>query len=200
MRKAVKTPSDASDKPVYSHPIPDREFIMGLLEKSDKSLDREQLAKMMNLNLDEEREGLRRRLRAMERDGQVAYHHRQGFTLIRPDQLISGRVIGHPDGFGFLVTDEPGDDLFLSDREMLTLFDGDRVEVRVSGIDRRGRREAALVRVLERNTKQLVGLIQVEDHAYFLQPENRRIAHEIDIDRDELNGAQPGQYVSVENR
>ncbi len=196
MRKAV-TSSDTSEKPSYSHPIPDREFIMNLLGESDKALNREQLARIMKLTLDEEKEGLRRRLRAMERDGQVAYHHRQGYTLINEDDLISGRVIGHPDGFGFLATDEPGDDLFLSDSQMLTLFDGDRVQVRVSGVDRRGRREGALVKVLERGTTELVGLIQVEDNAYFLQPENRRIAHEIDIDRDELNGAQPGQYVSV---
>ncbi|WP_051560078.1 ribonuclease R [Marinobacterium jannaschii] len=198
MRKAAVPSSDASDKPTYSHPIPDREFIMGLLGDSAEPLNREQLARMMKLNLDEEKEGLRRRLRAMERDGQIAYQHRQGFTLIREDELISGRVIGHPDGFGFLATDEAGDDLFLSDNQMLTLFDGDRVQVRVSGVDRRGRREAALVKVLERNTAQLVGLLQEEDNAFFLQPENRRIAHEIDIDRDELNGAKPGQYVAVE--
>ncbi|WOX04622.1 ribonuclease R [Microbulbifer pacificus] len=192
---AVFNPLD-SEK--YSTPIPAREFIMSLLEKNKKVLDREQLAKVLHLNGDEQKEALRRRLRAMERDGQIVFDRHEGYSLVKANDLVSGRIIGHPDGFGFLTADDSSEDLFLSDNEMLTVFDGDRVQARISGLDRRGRKVGVVVKVLERNTTHLVGRLQFEDDHYFLKPENSRIAHEIDLDRDQLMGAQPGQYVFVE--
>jgi len=199
MKKTPITAITAEDIEKYSNPIPNREFIMNLLAESNRKLNREQLAKALQLSGSEQKEALRRRLRAMERDGQLAYDHRQGYSLIKAEDLISGRVIGHPDGFGFLARDDKdGDDLFLHNRQMVKVFDGDRVQVRVSGVDHRGRQEGAIVKVLEHNTTQLVGRLQEEDGQFFLLPENNRIAHEIDIDQDDLNGAQSGQYISVE--
>lgn len=192
---AAFNPLDAEK---YSHPIPAREFIMSLLEKSKKELDREQLANVLHLSGDEQKEALRRRLRAMERDGQILFDRRKGYSLVKPEDLVSGRVIGHPDGFGFLSSDASEEDLFLSDNEMLTVFDGDRVQARISGVDRRGRKTGVIVNVLERNTTHVVGRLQFDDDHYYLKPENSRIAHEIDLDRDQLQGAKPGQYVFVE--
>lgn len=189
----------SSDQEKYSHPIPDREFIMNLLGKQKLPLNRQELADKMELFLDEEQEALRRRLRAMERDGQVVFNPRRGYSLLREEELISGTVIGHPDGFGFLSNDAGGDDLFLFNTQMESVFDGDRVQVRISGVDRRGRKEGKIVKVLEHNTTELVGrLAKDEDGVFFLEPENRRITNEIDIDEDDLAGAELGQYISVE--
>ena len=192
---AAFNPLDAEK---YSNPIPAREYIMSLLENNKKKLNREQLAKVLHLSGAEQKEALRRRLRAMERDGQILFDHGKGYSLVKPEDLVSGRVIGHPDGFGFLTSDDSDEDLFLSDNEMLSVFDGDRVQARISGTDRRGRKTGVIVNVLERNTTHLVGRLQFEEDHYFLKPENSRITHEIDLDRDELMGAQPGQYVFVE--
>ena len=64
---------------------------------------------------------------------------------------ITGTVSGHRDGFGFVARDDgEGDDVYLSAREMRSLFDGDRVAVAIKGLDRRGRAEGRLVEVLER--------------------------------------------------
>ena len=64
--------------------------------------------------------------------------------------LIKGRVQGHPDGFGFLIPDDGSPDVFLSAKEMHKVLHGDHVMVRETGVDRRGRREGAIVEVLER--------------------------------------------------
>lgn len=193
-----KAAINASDFEKYSNPIPGREYIMGLLEEPGKTLNREQLANTLKLSGSDEKEALRRRLRAMERDGQLAFDPRKGYSLLRSEDLIEGRVIGHPDGFGFLAQDGAGDDLFLHDSQMLKVFNGDRVQVRVSGVDRRGRQEGRIIKVLEQNTTQVVGRLRFEDGDYFLQPENSRIRNEIDIADDQLKGAQAGQYVTVE--
>jgi ribonuclease R len=181
----------------YSHPIPNRNYILGLLKDHATPLNKKQLASLMELSGSAENEALRRRLRAMERDGQIAYDHRSGYSLLRDEDLVLGRVIGHRDGFGFLAPDEGGDDLLLNKREMLKLFDGDRVLVRIRGTDRRGRKEALLVKVIEHNTSQVVGQLRFDKGDYYIKPESSRIAHEIDIDKHQLKGAKEGQYVVV---
>lgn len=183
------------DTHTYSHPIPNRDFILNLIKKCGKALNREQIAAQLKLFDDAELEGLRRRLRAMERDGQVTYDRRYGYSVQKNDDLISGRVIGHRDGFGFLARDGAGDDLLLSERDMLTLFDGDRVQVRCTGVDRRGREKACLVAVIERHTTKVVGQLKRDQDDYYIVPENRRIPHEIDLDNKQLMGAKDGQYV-----
>ena len=53
----------------YTNPIPSREFILEHLTKREKPASREELAIELNIEGEEQNEALRRRLRAMERDG-----------------------------------------------------------------------------------------------------------------------------------
>ena len=73
-----------------------------------------------------------------------------------------------------------------------------RAVVRVAGIDRRGRREGALVEVLERNTKQLVGRFYLERGIGFLVPHNKRVGQDIVVPPEYQSGAANGQMVVVE--
>ncbi|OQW93307.1 MAG: ribonuclease R, partial [Beggiatoa sp. IS2] len=141
----------------YENPIPSREFIMQQLTDVGKPLTLEKIAEVLHLTDKVLIEALRRRLKAMERDGQLIRNRRKEYGLAKKMDLVSGRVIAHRDGFGFLVPDDGGDDLYLSEREMRSLLHGDRALANIVGIDHRGRREGALVEVLERNTHEVVG-------------------------------------------
>ncbi|WP_031432184.1 ribonuclease R [Methylomarinum vadi] len=182
----------------YENPIPSRELILQLLKQEGKPLRRKQIADKFGLHTDERLEALRRRLRAMERDGQLVFNRRQKYCVVNNQDLIAGRVLGHPDGFGFLQPDDGSDDLFLSPREMRSLMPNDRIVGRVSGIDRRGRREGALVDVLERNTHQVVGRLFKEQGVAFVVPDNNKICQEILVPKEEVNGAKKGQIVVAE--
>jgi len=193
------TATNASTFQQHSHPIQSRDFILALLKKSNNKLNRDQLGKALKLSGKEQKEGLRRRLRAMERDGQVIYEHRQGYSPINPEDLILGHVIGHKDGFGFLRShncdNNTGDDIFLHHTQMRQVFDGDQVQARITGTDNKGRKEAAIVKVLEHNTTQVVGKLKYENNRYTLQAENTRIANQIIVEPKHLNGSVEGQYV-----
>ena len=182
----------------YDNPIPSRELILQLLEQAGKPLRRQQIAVRFGLESADALEALRRRLRAMERDGQLVFNHRQKYALGHGENLISGRVLGHPDGFGFLKPDDGSDDLFLSPRDMKPLMHNDRVSVRVTGIDRKGRREAAVVEILERNTHQIVGRFFSEGRVAYVVPDSKKIPHEVLIAKEETLGAKQGQIVVVE--
>ncbi|MFW5443209.1 MAG: ribonuclease R [Methylococcaceae bacterium] len=182
----------------YENPIPSRELILQLIEEIAKPLRRQQIAQKFGLESSENLEALRRRLRAMERDGQLLFNRRQKYCLVNSKDLIAGRVLGHADGFGFVKPDDGSADLFLSPREMKSLMHNDRAVVRVAGLDRKGRREGALVEILERNTRQVVGRLIQERGLFFVVPDNNKITQDVSIPKDEVGKARKGQIVVAE--
>lgn len=106
--------------------------------------------------------------------------------------------MGHADGFGFLIPDDGSADLFVLPREMRALMHNDRVVVQIAGVDRRGKREVAVVRVLERNTHQIVGRLFKEQGCTFVVADNKKIVHNILIPKEALLGAKKGQMVVAE--
>ncbi len=182
----------------YESPIPSRELILELLVQIGKPLGRKQIAEQFGLESVENKEALRRRLRAMERDGQLLFNRRQKYCRVNNQDLIAGRVLGHHDGFGFLKPDDGSTDLFLSAREMNALMHNDRVLVHVSSKDKKGRREAAVVQVLERNTQQIVGHFLKEKGFYFVSADNKKICQDILIPKEGRGKAKKGEMVVVE--
>ncbi|MBI3525054.1 MAG: ribonuclease R [Betaproteobacteria bacterium] len=166
------------EQAAYEHPLPSREYILQILAQGGVPLEFAQICAQLEV-LPEELETFQRRLGAMAREGQLM-QNRAGAWLI-PDKadLISGRVEGHPDGFGFLVPDESGTDLFLGPKEMEKVLHGDRAIARVIGIDRRGRPEGKIVEVLERGNARVVGRVFSEHGVWFVVAENRRISQDI---------------------
>lgn len=182
----------------YDNPIPSREFILQQLEQVGKPLQFDEIAGILDLTLEDQLEGLRRRLAAMARDGQLLCNRRGGYFPVNREDLVAGRVLAHPDGFGFLQPDKGGKDLFLSPKQMRALFHHDRVLARLAGVDQRGRREAAVVEILQRSTHKLVGRVQIEAGVGFVLPDNKRIQHDILVAEENLHGACHGQMVTVE--
>ncbi len=181
----------------YEHPIASREFILELLAERDRPMTYRQLTKALDLTDSNQKEALRRRLLAMVRDGQLLQNRRGTFGLVDKMELIKGHVIGHKDGFGFVVPEDGGDDLFLNGRQMRTVFPDDEVLVRVASIDNRGRREGIIVEILARHTTELVGRFICESGACFVEPSNQRINQDILIPHGAEHSARHGQMVVV---
>jgi ribonuclease R len=134
----------------------------------------------------------------MARDGQLLVNRANEYCLLDRLPVLVGTVTGHRDGFGFLVPDEDGDDLFLPYREMRMLFHGDRAAARVTGRDERGRPEGAIVDVLERRTRQVAGRFTLEGGVGFVTPDNRRISQRVVVPREAAGPARHGDLAVVE--
>ncbi|KTG17198.1 MULTISPECIES: ribonuclease R [unclassified Guyparkeria] len=194
----LEDPNAPREAEKYDNPVASREFLLDLLAKQDGPITLNKLISELGYDGDEERiEGLRRRLRAMERDGQAIRNRRGGYVPVTKAELVRGRVIGHRDGFGFLVPDEGGNDVFLSPRIMRALLHGDRAVVQVVGEDRRGRPEGALVEVIERANAEVVGRLVIEAGVAFVIPDNTRMTQDVLIPMEALGGAKDGQIVRV---
>lgn len=197
-RRSIDDPHFDREAQKYEQPIPSREYIMEQLSARGTPASFAQIAEELKLSSEQDLEALRRRLRAMERDAQLIVNRQGDYGLTQKMDLIAGRVVGHSDGFGFLVPDEGGDDLFLSPKQMRSLLHGDRALVSVIGIDRRGRREGALVEVLERANLRVVGRFHMEHGLSFVIPSNSRINQDIAVPPEHRGGATIGQIVEVE--
>jgi ribonuclease R len=101
----------------------------------------------------------------------------------RDPNLVSGRIVAHRDGYGFLVADEPmpgvEGDLFIGRDALDDAMHGDRVLARITRRRPDGRAEGRIVRILERAHPSIVGLFRYGPHGNVVLPYDTRILHEI---------------------
>ncbi|OQW80982.1 MAG: ribonuclease R, partial [Proteobacteria bacterium ST_bin16] len=168
-----------------------------ILQQQGIPLAEQVLQKLLDITK-KEQELFNRRLTAMMREGQIFRNRKGDLCVMEKLDLIKGRVQGHADGFGFLIPDDASPDLYLSAKEMNKALHGDRVVVREIGLDRRGRREAAIVEVLEHTNTQLVGRLYIDHGILYVVAENKRISQDILIAKEHSLKAKAGQIVIVE--
>jgi len=181
----------------YESPVASREFILETLTQQGVPVPEHELERLLRI-APAERDAFTRRIAAMERDGEIMRNRRNAICVVAKLDLVRGRVQGHPDGFGFLVRDDLGPDLFLGPKEMREVLHGDRAVARISGVDRRGRPEGKIVEVLERAQQRLVGRLRQEHGILTVSAEDKRISHDFLVPLDGVGGATPGQVVTVE--
>ena len=199
MARRRKAQDKQHQRKPYKHPIPSPNELIDFLEQAGKPVKAEAILAAYGLKGQRMRSLLVDRLYEMVRAGKILENRRGEFCLTAKLDLVTGTVSGHRDGFGFVVRDdgEP-DDVYLSAREMRSLFDGDRVAIRISGKDRRGRSEGELVDILERGTQRVAGRFIRERGIGILIPDNPKIAHRVLVPKDDWGGAKPGQVVVAE--
>ena len=193
----LSDPNLERERARYDKPLPSREWLLTVLEREGVPVPQEALQRMLDIEPDEQ-DAFERRLNAMEREGQIMRNRRGAICILNKLDLIPGRVQGHPDGFGFLIPDAGGPDLFLSPWEMSKVLHGDRAVAREAGVDRRGRREGAIVEVIERAQQRVVGRLHEEHGIALVVPEDKRINHDILLPSEALGGAKVGQVVVIE--
>ncbi|MYN07803.1 ribonuclease R [Pseudoduganella aquatica] len=179
-----------------THIIPSREEILGIFRSAKAALDLRALALTLDVKA-ESHAVLTRRLNAMERDGQIVSDHKGFYALADHSGFVAGRVQSHRDGFGFVIPDEPGQDLYLSEREMQKVLNGDKVLAKMVGLDRRGRPEGTIVEVVQRANTHIIGRLLKENGVWLVAPEDKRIAQDIVVEGP-VGKAKVDQIVSIE--
>ena len=182
----------------YERPIPSREAILALLEERGELLTEARIAEALELHDEYGIVALSKRLTAMVRDGQLLLGRRGGYAPARKLDLIPGVVLANAEGYGFLRPEEGGEDLYLSPYQMRSVMHGDRVLASVVGIDRRGRKQGAIVEVLQRRSPRLVGRVVIDNGVTLVVPDDRRLHQDVMIVPGQEQGARSGQIVVAE--
>jgi ribonuclease R len=166
-----------------------------LLKQAGHPVSRRRLSDMLGLDKAESDARLKPVLNDLIAAGEVVRNRRAAYGLAADMDLVRGRISAHADGFGFVMPDAGGDDLYLSPRQMRQVFHGDTVLAAVTGVDRRGRKEGGIVEVVERAHRQVVGRLMIESGVAQVVPDDPRLTQDILIPLDRTGDARPGQIV-----
>lgn len=135
-------------------------------------------------------------------EGRVMKNKKNRYAVSAHYGCVTGTFLATERAFAFVApdTDEDGakpDDLFIPPGANGGAWHGDRVLVKMSERKNgRGRREGAVIRILQRADRELTGALVQRGNAYFVQPTSKKYP-EIAIDRHHLGDAQPGDRVAV---
>lgn len=137
-------------------------------------------------------------LEQLEGEGHIRRIKGNQFGLRPKSAQHEGRLMVHPQGYGFVRVEGIAEDFFVRSRRMGTALDGDLVRIglaaRKPGDERR---EAEVLEVLERGRKTAVGTFEHSGSFATVTPDDRRLTHDIFVDLDTVGEARDGDKVQV---
>lgn len=140
----------------------------------------------------------RQMLKSMAEEGQISRHKGNQYGQYVKPIFATGKLLVKPQGYGFLVREDGGEDIFISQKNMGSALHGDRVEAQVWAHQAGKLPEGKVRNILDRGRERLVGIF-MEAHAYnYLIPDDFKINRDIYLDPENSLTAKPGQKVVAE--
>ncbi len=152
----------------YDNPIPSRILIQKTIEQLQAPQSHADLVEHFEIQDQKSIDALNHRLIAMVRDGQLV---KDGFKfqLVADLPTYEATVYINTKGMGIAQIDGQ-DNLYLPERELRLVFNGDRVRVRQTSTDRKGKAWGFITEVIQRRVKQIIGQLKMYEGEYFIQP------------------------------
>ncbi|MDO4536162.1 MAG: ribonuclease R [Clostridium perfringens] len=177
-----------------------KEVILNFMkEEAYRPMEIPEIAKIFNINKNEYK-SFKKAVKTMEKEGLVSRDESDKVGLSERMGFITGKIEIHDRGFGFLIPDAEGvKDLFIGKNNLMGAMNGDRVVAKIIKQGENGKRtEGAIINIVERVNKNVVGIYEDNKSFGFVLPEDKRIQNDIFIPKKERNGAKKGQIVMVE--
>ena len=169
-----------------------------LRAKTNRPMKFSELMHLLSVPENQRRE-FRAQLKEMAKEGSVVKLRGGRYGLPDEMNLIPGVLSGHPDGYGFVITEDDSEDIYIGRQKLGGAMHNDHVLVRVESSKQRfGRQEGRIVRILERRTTTLVGLFEALRRDGWVIPSEHKYFQDVFVPGKEKKGAKPGQLVSVE--
>lgn len=127
--------------------------------------------------------------------GELVRIRGNGYTLPGDGNIVTGRLSTHPEGYGFVIPDDGGEDIYIPARYLQANMHGDLVEARVEILKRSGKKEGRITRTLERGVKRVVGRYHLEKGVGVVVPNELRITRQVIIPPKAAGDARDGQVV-----
>lgn len=174
-----------------------RERTLELLESQQhRSFKAKELARQLKIP-PRDYAAFRSMLQTMAQQGQIIKQKRNRYCAPQPSSIATGKLSVKSQGYGFLLTPEGEEDVFIGMKHMGTAFDGDTVKVQLFARTEKRRPEGRVIEIVDRGRDYIVGTLRQGRHYYFLVPDDMKITRDIYIHDEDLNGAEPGMKVAV---
>lgn len=187
MTKNWADPEAKAEAQRYDNPIPSRTLILTTLEQLKAAQSHAELVDHFNIPDQKSIDALNHRLSAMVRDGQLM---KDGFKYQPATDLPSHEATVYINSKGLGTANIAGqDDVLLPERELRLVFNGDRVKVRQTSVDRKGKAWGFITEVVQRRVKQIIGKVAEHEGEYFIQPGNPNQHQPITLEKELIEHA-----------
>ncbi|MEJ5172349.1 MAG: ribonuclease R [Hydrogenothermaceae bacterium] len=173
------------------------EKVLEFIRKRKQNVFFNTILKGLKLEKNQKKE-LKKLLKKLQKKGVIKFYKGK-YTISKEkeeEKYIKGKVEAHESGFGFLIREDGEPDLFIPPPEMDYLFDGDIVLAQEKLY--RGKKEAKIVKVVERKLKTAVGKLKKEKDRYFVHLLDFVIPHKIYVNKKDAKKYEMEEYVVVE--
>ena len=119
------------------------------------------------------------------------------YTLNMPSQVMTGIFRRKANGKNTFEPEEGGEPILVAERNSLHAMDGDTVQVTLLARRKHHVREAAVTEILKRSDKTFVGTLQVQKSYAYLLTEDRTLANDIFIPKENLKKGKTGDKAVV---
>jgi ribonuclease R len=173
--------------------------ILGVFFSSPhKKLNYKQLAGLLNIKDSKGRKDIIKSLQELSNIGSLKEVELGKYQLKSKTGHITGKVDMTKHGYGFIISDDFSDDVFVSLKNLNTALHGDEVKVVLFARKKIDRFEGEVIEVTKRDKTQFVGTIQINKGISFLIPDSHKMVFDIFVSSDKLKGAKDGEKVIVE--
>ncbi len=178
--------------------LTDARILTLLKKKIRRPMKISELSKHLGVTDAEHRE-FRNRIKEMSIQGTLVKIRGGRYGLPDEMNLITGKLHGHPNGFGFVIPDKHHDtnDVFIHRKSMNEAMHQDHVLVRVESEKEPGRPEGRVIRILQRNTVNIVGVYETFGRDGWVIPTETKYFHDVFIPGKNRKDAKNGQIVDV---
>ncbi len=180
----------------YETPVPSREFILSVLTEMGIPVKRRVLLKHFELEDPELQEGLRRRLKAMVRDGQL-FKSPEGLIPITHIDAVTGVLVIEKEGQGYIRTHE-GQTILLAAPALRGFYDGDEVEGQITQLDKEGYSRGRITKLITGVKPLVIGRLLKSSSIYEVLPFDRKFSQHITIPKEHKGEAKDGDIVQIE--
>jgi len=176
-------------------PMISKELLITFFHKTRSPLGFRDISDLLGLSPSERRK-MKRFLRELTDEGKIIRTKKNLYGSAEEMSLVTGYFEAHKDGYGFVISEKPGErDIFVPARAAMGAMDDDRV---VARIENKHRREGSIVRILERTRTRIVGTFEISRSGFFVKPKNRSVTFDLFIPSKETGKARDGDSVSAE--
>ena len=157
-----------------------------------RSFNYRQLAKRLNIKGDYEKKLVSEVLKELSGQGKIKEIYQGKFVVKASRGYITGTVDLTRMGYGYIVTEDMDEDVFITASNLRTALHGDKVKVWLYARRKGQRPEGEVVEILERAKTTFVGTVEVMPNFAFLLPDNKNMPYDLFIPASKLNNAKQG--------
>lgn len=172
-----------------------KEKILELI-KNSKPRTKDDLARLFKIKNKEKKE-FNRILEELGKEGLIFMDHRKKYRLVDNDKFFFGKLQTNAKGFGFLISENLDEDIYISKNNLKDALNGDEVIVRRYRDSFGDKPEGKVLSIVRRVNSKFVGVFQNKKDFGFVVSDESKMAMDIYVPKKKFNGAKNGQKVVV---